>query len=331
MFLTPTVLLVGAGASAEFGLPTGVGIYREASSEDEKLRSKSGARTDIFLSTFWEFLRFHNLHAEQRAFRQLANKLKQSHAFSIDLYSFYNPDEAEIAKLFTAWRLIKDMFAVVKQRNEYRELEWYLERSYRWRTPTVSSGSNIRNNWIGELSNLWLSGARSIDDLAKNQLTIVTFNYDPILEETFPWVVRSHNRFQETPNELLPNLIHVHGSIGSLAEEDLNLKTYRAVSENIKFITDTLDAPTEAVDAARKALLAADRIYSVGFAFEQLNLDLLEANIWGARTVALNFDGNIKVSNSMRRVGVQSKNIMSGTEDKPLPVGLAASRGFFES
>ena len=78
MFKNQTVVLVGAGASAEFGLATGVGLFDSAAKENEKVTAERGELADRLFHSFWEFIRFHNMHAEQEAFRRLTTKLKES-------------------------------------------------------------------------------------------------------------------------------------------------------------------------------------------------------------------------------------------------------------
>ncbi|MEM7637950.1 MAG: hypothetical protein AAF269_02715 [Pseudomonadota bacterium] len=331
MFKNQTIVLVGAGASAEFGLGTGVGLFEAAAKEDEKLTSKGGELADRLFHSFWEFIRFNNMHGEQEAFRKLVAKLKESHSQSIDLFAYNNPSFANIAKLYTAWNLIRDLYLVSNERTHDGRAFKRVSHNYNWRSPKVGTGENLRNNWIGELANLFLGGAANSADLANNKLMFVTFNYDMILEETFPWIVRSQERYADTPDELLPEIIHLHGQINRPKEDQLNKLYFEEQASNIKFISDTLGAPSENVSRARSALANADRVYSIGFAFEELNANLLAAGQWGRKTVALNFDGNTKVTNAMKRVGVSESNIWSGSDTIALPAGLAASRGFFDA
>lgn len=330
MFLDPTVVVVGAGASAEFGLPTGIGLYEDASLDLDDPRIDTADFDDQFLSTFWAFLKFANMGQEQTQFRRLQKKLRQSHARSIDLYAYYNPSEASICKLFTAWRLQKEFVDREEFRNRFSEPEVRYVRSFQSRAPTVALRGPSRNNWIGELANSFLSGAKDSSDLAKNQLQIVTFNYDTFIEESFSWIIRQNERFADAPDEVIPPVLHVHGALEPLAPAQFDGQAYRRQAERIKFISDTIDSPSSEVELAKVSLGDALRVYCIGFAFEQLNCDLLQAGLWGKRSFGLNFDGNVKVFNSMKRVGLASENIWSGTEDRPFYLGDAASRGFFE-
>lgn len=331
MFLDPVVVLVGAGASAEFGIPTGVGIYNDAKSENEDSIRTSAGFEDRFLSSFWEFLRFNNLGQEQVKFRQLTRNLRESHAYSIDLYAYYNPSDANIAKLYTTWRILKEHYSIQTQRDRWGDSRNILARSYRWRNPTVGIGETIRNNWMGELVNAMLAGAKDVEDLQRNNLSIVTFNYDAVVEETVPWIVGRYERFSDAPIELLPPVVHVHGSLSCPEPIGVNPKFYADQAAEIKFISDTLDQPSVAVTEAKRLLTEAHRVYCVGFAFEQLNLELLEGSKWGMKSVALNYDGNVKVTNAMKRIGLRSSDIWSGTDTKPMALGMAASRGFFDA
>lgn len=90
----------------------------------------------------------------------------------------------------------------------------------------------------------------------------------------------------------MPKIIHVHGALGTISEDQINARHYSMLSERIKFITDSMETPSVEVHSAKSVLAQAAQVYSVGFACEQLNLELLAASQWGNKTVALNFNGN---------------------------------------
>ena len=175
MFKNPTVVVVGAGASAEFGFPTGIGLYNEAL-HDAASASIPGARSGYearYLSTFTDFLNAVNDSKSLEEFRELQSHLGKSSATSIDLYAYNNPSRAFLAKRFTAWRLVKHHFELELTINRNSESVYRLVPRQPWRSRTVGEHDSSRQNWIGALTTKFTSGARSVEDLRSNKLTLV--------------------------------------------------------------------------------------------------------------------------------------------------------------
>lgn len=328
MFRKPTVILVGAGASAEFGLPTGEAIYKSAASESTSSQLERADNEAQFLTSFWEYLCFSNQHDYQHQFRQLVDHLQGSTSYSIDLYSFYNPSFAEAAKYYTIWSLIKAHFEIRSRPTEHGDNWRYGKRCYPWRQPYVGSKSP-RPNWLGTLTNQFLSGARRPEDLANNNLTFVTLNYDRVIEEAFTHFICHHEIFSAASEDVMPEVIHVHGALDPIGDSSLNSKFYRDQVGNVQFILDSLENPPNAAKRAVEALDAAADIYCVGFAFEENNCELLKAGKWGGKAAALNFSGDVRSEMSMRRMGLPESKIWKGTSGNPRYLGIAASEGFF--
>ncbi len=80
------VFITGAGASIEFGFPTG-----------EKL-------VNLLLSGGWGAIeeKYSGIDNNKRFFRKFQNKLKKSNTSSIDIFIANNPEYAELAKLLIA-------------------------------------------------------------------------------------------------------------------------------------------------------------------------------------------------------------------------------------
>jgi hypothetical protein len=283
LFLKPTVLVVGAGASAEFSFPTGADLYTQAMS-DEHVGRLPGQRVGYeadFLSSFTSFLGRSDKWEYSERFTDLQKHLRVSQSRSIDLYAYNNPSQSEIAKLFTAWRLIKQHFEITPTINQHSESTFKLIQIRPWLERDVGRGDSIRPNWVGSLAQNYIAGAKDSSDLERNNLTIVTFNYDTIIEEAFPAIIRADERFQDAPDTAMPDVIHVHGKMAPITHNSLNFQFYERQAERIKFITDTIDSPSKEIKRASEKLVEAIRVYSVGFAFDPLNCDLIQAGQWG--------------------------------------------------
>ena len=75
----------------------------------------------------------------------------------------------------------------------------------------------------------------------------------------------------------------------------------------------------------------ATRVYCVGFAFDKLNCDLLDAGFWGSKCWATNYDGELSVDNNMRSIRVKPERVWRGSSSDPMFVGKAAAKGFFSA
>ena len=331
MFSNPTVIIVGAGASAEFGLPTGEGMHRSVVNETFETIQQGDTQADFFLASFWKFLMYENLHGQQTTYRQFVEVAKQSPSTSIDLFAYNNPSHEEVAKLYSAWSIAKSQFDFELKQDHDFQREYYakISRSPKWLSPQI--GEDHRLNWLAELVNQFVEGAQSSKDLEENKLTFVTFNYDSIVEEAFVTFVRRLERFADAPDNAMPEVIHIHGRMDSPDVPNLNKNWILDQAKNIRFITETIVNPGSAVDRAIALLDEALHVYSVGFAFEPNNTKLLAAGKWGGKVVGLNYAGNAKIENRIKRLGVKRNSIWRGSGTAPLKLGLAAADGFFEA
>lgn len=333
MFKDPTVVIVGAGASAEFGFPTGVGLYNEALVDlaDTSAPGFGNGYEYRYLSTFTDFLDAVNASEELADFRRLQVHLAKSHATSIDLYAYNNPTRARIAKRYTAWRLIKHHFLIERAISRYNENTYRLVRNLSWRERRLGADNSLRPNWIGSLAQNFTSGARGARDLSSNALTIITFNYESVIEEAFPAIVRLDERFEDAADDVMPQILHLHGHMDAIKPQSLNPDFIERQADKIKFITDTIDSPSPEIKTAIEKLSDATRVYCVGFAFDKLNCDLLDAGFWGSKCWATNYDGELSVDNNMRSIRVKPERVWRGSSSDPMFVGKAAAKGFFSA
>src|SRR5262249_21770945 len=81
---------------------------------------------------------------------------------------------------------------------------------------------------------------------------------------------------------------------------------------------------------AKTALREADVVYCAGFAFDQLNWSLLDLDEHAQKLRVLNYDNHPRINATLARMGVNPEQVTHGTPEKPLGVGEAARRGFFD-
>jgi len=259
-----TTIVVGAGASVPYGLPTAIDISKSAKSiaaGDEIFRLLAAALDDAALLT------------------TTLDDIKRHPAESIDQYlehRHHRDRTAFTAKALIAAVLGREMLAA--RRREPRPGE-------DWIRHVVS--------WLGH-------GARRPDEFAKRAaaVTFITFNFDSILEEQIGHLIRHMYADEEASllSEALRavKIIHVHGRLPTLPASDSLLDStrvqihvqgshypprtewvdwVRAAAQAIRVIQDDID--DETLTVVREHIAEARILCFLGFSFETSNLGKL--------------------------------------------------------
>jgi len=128
----------------------------------------------------------------------------------------------------------------------------------------------------------------SPEELCKNSVTFVTFNYDRSLEQALLRKTQAMFGVKEDKAAAIVStipIIHVHGQIGPLpwqkpqgSLKELQVRPYQTqfkpediLSMGIKIVSET-SRTTPEYDAAQKAMLNAKYIYFLGFGYDPQNL-----------------------------------------------------------
>tara|TARA_R110001606_G_scaffold368729_1_gene524622 strand:+ start:698 stop:1717 length:1020 start_codon:yes stop_codon:yes gene_type:complete len=325
MFKSQTVIIVGAGASAEFGVPTGRKVYSEASSlQHRKYNERISGFS--FQRGFEEFLKGYNHNQLWAKFDEFKTRVDNAANLSIDRLAWLNTDIADICKAFSAWCIVRSLYTEKQEQfTDYgrKMVKMTYHRNRNHLAPLVGE----YQNWIAKCTDKWLGQAKDWSELDPNILTFVTFNYDTIIEEVFRHFVSENTRFRETPNDRLPAVLHVHGGFPQCPEimpEGFLWKSQLCIN----YIEE--GGNSEAIRRAKIRLADAKHIISVGFDFDPQNVELLQLSRYARKIHALNYDGNEAFDNRVLNLGVPQKHILSGTFENKLGVSAAAERGFFD-
>jgi hypothetical protein len=250
MITRKTVLVLGAGASMPYGFPLGGGLKKEI--------------LDVHnVPAHYSILQA--LGFDVGAIGEFQRRFFGSRLDSIDLFLKHWP---------TYGNLGKACIAVCIGRCEAEISQRFLNSSFAtedWYTLLWNSLANV-----------------SKDEFDKNQLSIVTFNYDRSLEMFLAFTfahtyggspLDAWQRVRETIR-----IVHVYGDLGALddAEErplDLGVvvdESYvKSAQESIRVIGDRVQA--EARDECATLLGDAERICFLGFAYAPENIDAIGA------------------------------------------------------
>ena len=148
-------------------------------------------------------------------------------------------------------------------------------------------------------------------EFEKNNLAIVTFNYDRSLEAYLDLVLQNRFRMSsESAHEILAQLpiLHVHGILGSYPEVPYQPNTdspseVRRISQEIQIISEIADRDDGFCNAqfeqANQYLVEAGRIFFLGFGFNSNNIRRFrffnKSNLEGKeiRATDQGFDGEV--------------------------------------
>lgn len=249
MITIPTVLILGAGASKDFGIPCGKGLKIEVC---ELLRTCPDLFADL------------NFHPD--LIKEFRRKLGDSAFFSVDAFLEHNTKFIDLGKAAIASALLP------------------YEESSNLHMP--------KNNWYQHL--FWLlTKDATFNDLVRNRLSIITFNYDRSFEQYFynslesSFGDKTYNEYLKVLNEM--QITHVYGSLGRLEWQDqdegvLPLVRYGArtndkntiisASLGIKIVPETITKIPDSL-TVRVLLNSAHRIYFLGFAYHRANIERL--------------------------------------------------------
>ncbi len=329
------VVVVGAGCSAEFRLPTGYQIM--ASLRNERVDGTPTFGFGIGQALNNPFLEaspsvFEGDRSNQSAVIECLKIAKEVADDSIDLFAFNNPSHSNICKFYSTRRILAAMYEAASGKDEFG-FKFELQKLRRsWRSPELQirqSDGKLKScpNWLASLAQKYTAGRSGPEDLDPSALEIVTFNYDPIIEDALYVFITRGERFREATMNLLPRVHHVYGGFGELPERLTSLSTIRECAEKISYVND--DALKPAAEAVR-AISEATAIYIAGFDMDEKNTARIGLDKSTAVKAAQAYDGNYRLLSRLQRIGVMNDLILSGTPANPMSIGSACSQGFFD-
>jgi len=246
----PTVLVLGAGASAPYGYELGKGLV-----------GRILELTAPNLGALWSVLT-HGYQGEH--LYEFCKSLAKSKPASIDDFLEANEEFRELGRVCITAALT--VFGPRQDEPERRELDW-LEFLW-WR---------LHND------------APTSAKFATNRLKIITYNYDTSFERYFANVlsgfypdVRKGSLSADAFRDSVLPTVHIHGSLGPFLDEvrslanplDRNQITwYQRAARTIRILSEGEHAVE--YNLARAWIREADVIYFLGFGYHQTNTQRL--------------------------------------------------------
>lgn len=278
MFRARTVLVLGAGASVEVGLPTGDKLLQEIVDLThltfEWSRQKSGD-PDVFEALKYSVKEDTALNAHLQAALQLRESAQQ--ALSID--NVIDALEDEKISLIGKLGIVRAILNAEAQSSHFQKKN---------NTPNTFDITNFSNTWYGSLSKLLTEGIRrsQVETIFDN-IEIVNFNYDRCLEYYLPVSLASYYGVnQDVIREAMQNLkMHrPYGVAGRLPWQkgdgpsvpfgESSPQQLPEIAKQIRTFTEQVEEGVE-LEAIRAAIANADRLIFLGFAFHRQNVRLM--------------------------------------------------------
>ena len=281
MFRAKTVLVLGAGASVEVGLPAGPELLEQIvkltyitfelgrqKSGDEgilralKLHLNEGGAVDL-------------INEHLKAGWQLSDSAQQ--ALSIDnvIDALEDPKVELIGKMGIAKAILRAEAASPLFKN--KDLH-----------PDTLDLSKFDKTWYSSLTKLLTENVRktAVGGIFDN-LEVINFNYDRCLENYLPFSIAKYYGLQLSETRELMQTLAIHRPYGRVGRLPWQLGEAPSVSfgsappEQIAEVAQQVRTFTERVEegaelqAMRDAIANADRIIFLGFAFHRQNVELI--------------------------------------------------------
>lgn len=284
-------IIVGAGASKEFGLPTG----KELSQKIVELLSE---RSDHFSTSFtdYEFNRALEIALDTRAVPgkkqeifNAAKLIRENLPIAPSIDNFLHTHRADqstvwIGKLAIVFLLLRaeaDSSLKVDPSNLYNKLDL----------------KNVADTWLGQLfTQLAVAGDFSSFSARLKKIYFISFNYDRCIQQFFVFAARQYFNLDESQVKLMLSDLNIHYIYGSIGEYRIKSSVETSFgsplnAHNCLSLVDKIQTFTEGRDAQDREALAvaidgAKELYFLGFGFNKLNLDrIFPTNGFACRSV----------------------------------------------
>jgi hypothetical protein len=298
MLSKPTTFVLGAGASCDFGFPTGIGLQKSVVDLLALTPDFREFTNDRMRDAIQSLLNQANWNDQKNRYLSAAHKiaLGMPTAASIDNYLHTHQNDVDLVNLGK----IAVALAILKA-EENSPLR--INRRNRAEISPLS-GEKYRQSWYSPFIRMLTMGTQSNDprSLCRN-LRFVVFNYDRCLELILLVTLKDYYGLSENEAlEILENIeiIHPYGSLGRLGNGGAQSVPFGGehadvanIAPQIRTFTESIDS--DIVDTARKCIESASTLVFLGFGYLPQNMELLapEGSRSATRIHATNFGNSV--------------------------------------
>jgi hypothetical protein len=222
MFTTPTLFILGAGASWHYGYPTGADLIKRVIVQAHEFANLCAfSEHDSVNLPVYVKKRVHDLASSHPIYTRqawlevkqeclnIAERLKHINPLVIDYFLGHNKDLEEIGKILIAKVILSCESHFLKKKDN-------LNRDYSGGT-NLSEHFRENDDWYRFLVEELVNDCGDIDDLVRNKFNVITFNYDVSLEQQLLSRLNSIDQFsgnsEQIESFLRKRIYHVYGAI----------------------------------------------------------------------------------------------------------------------
>jgi hypothetical protein len=274
VFTQPIVFIVGAGASAEYGMPLGAELKTKiASAVGYFSLAPDGRWGDPDLYKILNSKFGGEVSRHESAGRGLAKFLEAAPSIDEALHWFASREEVvELGKVAIVREILKAERA---------------SRLYNENYPRMIPASDFANTWIPELLSMVMPGHQNEHaEQAFDKVTIINFNYDRTVEHFIYTTLQRRYSLEEARVKKIISNIHMlrpYGTIGALDWQSEPALAFGADFDNVDFFSLSKNILTyseqgvadEVKSRIQTALEAARVSFFLGFGFHSQNMNLL--------------------------------------------------------
>jgi hypothetical protein len=247
MISEPTVFIIGAGASGEYGFPLGQALVKRI------LVHMAGTNTTIH--------RAMNLAGlDPRGLELFRDRLRGADAESIDTFLEGNEEPfVRVGKAAIAYAI--------------------LEAEERCRREGLLIEASPSDHWLRYIWSTLRSGCTA-STLDHNRATFISYNYDRVLESYLQQVIANSFNLDSAGaaqlRERAVPIIHLHGQIATAAfgqfDEPSIVVSLAQFASGIRVVHDSVPEGDPAFTSAQTAIRNARRICFLGFGYHPVNI-----------------------------------------------------------
>jgi hypothetical protein len=278
-----TVFIIGAGASKEANLPTGIELKSEISHLlDIRFDNYKQNHGDYLITNA---LREHVKNPDGRngdinPFIQEARHIRDALPLAISIDNFIDAHK-ENEKIALCGKL-----AIVRSiiKAERRSLLYLDEQRY----DSTIRFSSLEETWYVPFFQILTENCEINDLKIRFQATtFIIFNYDRCVEHFLQQALKNYYKISDSESQELVsylNIYHPYGSVGELWDGPRNSIKFGKkpnesqllkLAQKIKTFTEGTDPKSSEIVAIKNHMKEAYNLIFIGFAFHKLNMDLI--------------------------------------------------------
>jgi hypothetical protein len=314
MFKSPAVFILGAGASWHYGYPTGEYLVKKIIDKakvasqyfSNSARASNNRLPEYLVANYSKAGSIEKqwLQAYQDC-ETLRAGLEQVNPLVIDYYLGWNTGLQKIGQLLIAWVILEcekqttEIRCNYNRRESFKAIENGLQRKF---DPTA-----YKDGWCRFIIHQLAMHCETSSDLLKNKISFVTFNYDVSLETTLRQGLNYISLFDTAHVDQFlcgSRIVHVYGKVRDLSDLNTNSLNWEVQTKNpttdvydlLRYQTefqeffnsvykaslglrviDPFDKNTDSENilVARAQIAAANRVYILGYGFDEHNSERL--------------------------------------------------------